>query len=91
MFVLVSYDIEDDRTRTRLAHKLKDFGRRVQYSVFEAEINEREYAKMVGYLNSVKLSEKDSIRLYRICLDCVEKIQLWGNGKIQRDADFYIA
>ena len=34
MLTVVSYDVRDDRRRTRLAHALKDFGERVQYSVF---------------------------------------------------------
>jgi len=32
MLILVTYDVPDDRRRTRLAHTLKDFGERVQYS-----------------------------------------------------------
>jgi CRISPR-associated protein Cas2 len=35
MLIAVSYDVPDDRRRTKLAHNLKDFGVRVQYSVFE--------------------------------------------------------
>jgi CRISPR-associated protein Cas2 len=41
MLILVSYDVPDDRRRTRLAHALKDFGERVQYSVFECRLDER--------------------------------------------------
>jgi CRISPR-associated protein Cas2 len=40
MFYLVSYDIPDDRRRTRLAKLLKDYGGRVQYSVFECLLNQ---------------------------------------------------
>ncbi|RMG21471.1 MAG: CRISPR-associated endonuclease Cas2, partial [Methanobacteriota archaeon] len=42
MLIVISYDIEKDRTRSRLAKKLKDFGPRVQKSVFEADIGEGE-------------------------------------------------
>lgn len=35
MFYLISYDIPDDRRRVRVAKTLKDYGDRVQYSVFE--------------------------------------------------------
>ena len=41
MLIVVSYDVPDDRRRTRLAHILKDFGERVQYSVFECRLDER--------------------------------------------------
>ena len=33
--LLVVYDIQSDKTRTKFAKFLKQFGRRVQYSVFE--------------------------------------------------------
>ncbi len=36
--IVVSYDIPDDRRRLRLAHALKDFGARVQYSAFECHL-----------------------------------------------------
>jgi CRISPR-associated protein Cas2 len=35
MFIVVSYDISHDRRRARLSRELKNFGTRVQYSVFE--------------------------------------------------------
>ncbi len=35
MRFLISYDIPDDRRRTKLAHFLLDYGDRVHYSVFE--------------------------------------------------------
>lgn len=38
MLVVVSYDVREDRRRTRLAHTLKDFGERVQLSVFECRL-----------------------------------------------------
>jgi len=37
---VVSYDIVDDKRRTKLAKKLCDFGKRVQYSVFECDLDE---------------------------------------------------
>jgi CRISPR-associated protein Cas2 len=91
MFILVSYDIEDDRKRTRLAHKLKDFGRRVQYSVFEADVNESEVRRLRKLLENVQLGQHDSIRLYRLCGECLKQIKIWGAGEVTQDRDFYIA
>ena len=54
MFILISYDISDDKKRTRLAKRLKDFGPRVQKSVFEADVKTEE-------LNKLKIN--DIIRL----------------------------
>lgn len=34
-FIVVSYDVVDDRRRTKVMKTLKNFGAHVQYSVFE--------------------------------------------------------
>ena len=43
MLVNISYDIEDDKTRTRLANKLKDFGYRA--GLFNSNFYARETHK----------------------------------------------
>lgn len=90
MLIIVSYDIEKDRTRTRLAKKLKDFGPRVQKSVFEADVGEEELQKLREILNKVKLGRDDSIRLYYLCAACASKIAIWGVGEVTADEDYYI-
>ena len=91
MLVIVSYDISDDRTRDRLAKKLLDFGPRVQFSVFEADVKQKELSKLEKLLAKTKLEEGDSIRLYKLCSDCVKNIKIWGEGEVTKDKDFYIA
>lgn len=90
MLIVVSYDLEDDRERTRLAHRLKDFGPRVQKSVFEADLTPEELERLHTLLGLVKLGKEDSIRLYHVCAACAAKIRLWGGGKVTKDADFII-
>jgi CRISPR-associated protein Cas2 len=90
MLVLISYDIEDDRRRTKLAKKLRDFGPRVQKSVFEADIHKEEMEKLRQVLSEVKLAAGDSIRLYRLCADCAREVEIWGKGTATKDKDFYI-
>jgi len=90
MFVIVSYDISNTRTRTRLAKKLEDFGPRVQFSVFEGDINRDEFVKLTRVLSSTKLGETDSIRFYTLCSECKRKIKIWGTGKVTEDNKFYI-
>jgi CRISPR-associated protein Cas2 len=41
-FYLVSYDVADDKRRTRVFKLLRDTGDRVQYSVFCCQLNPRE-------------------------------------------------
>lgn len=89
-YVLISYDISEDRTRTRLAKRLKDFGRRAQYSVFEAEITQIELSNLKKMLSKVQLEKKDSIRLYILCKGCTGNVEIWGSGELAEDPEYLI-
>lgn len=43
---LVSYDISDDKRRTRIFNALEDVGDHVQFSVFLCELSKRELAAL---------------------------------------------
>ncbi len=90
LYVLISYDISEDRTRTKLAKRLKDFGQRAQYSVFEAQITPAELSKLCKILARVTLEERDSIRLYKLCKPCTKNVEIWGSGELAEDPDFVI-
>jgi CRISPR-associated protein Cas2 len=64
-YVLVIYDIADDRRRTRLAKLLNGFGIRVQKSAFEAILNRPKYQKLMQGLKRL-LKDEDECRVYRI-------------------------
>ena len=78
---VISYDIESDRIRNRIAKELENYGRRVQYSVFECRINEKQrdslYEKLAAYL-AMDEEEAGNIRFYNICGNCEEKIITLG-------------
>jgi len=56
MFYLVSYDIPDDKRRTKLAKTIKDFGDRVQYSVFECLLDKSLLDKMTDRIDKIIVS-----------------------------------
>lgn len=82
-FYIVSYDIESDRKRNKVAGILEGYGVRVQYSVFECVISGEECTAMKTRLG--KLFEKgknnDSIRIYKLCKGCVDNIEVIGVKK----------
>lgn len=45
-FYLISYDIPNDKRRTKIMHLLEGYGERVQYSVFEVWLTESELEKL---------------------------------------------
>lgn len=79
MFLLISYDIPDDRRRLKVARSLLDFGgHRVQYSVFECYITPRNLQGLQQRLGRVVDLEQDSIRFYSLCEKCQPKVILMG-------------
>ncbi len=65
IYVLVIYDIIDDRKRVKLSKFLRGYGFRIQKSAFEAIITEKLYHKLVKEISKFA-SEEDSIRIYKI-------------------------
>lgn len=88
-FYLVAYDIELDRSRTRLAKLLKGFGERVQRSVFELFLDERQFERLCKAGESL-LGENDSIRWYWLCESCKRNVRIIGVGKLTEIPDAWI-
>lgn len=64
MFVVISYDISEDKRRNRIFKILKDFGTWIQYSVFECELEKKDYLKLRDRLQKVLDEDEDNIRFY---------------------------
>ncbi|MCM8771962.1 MAG: CRISPR-associated endonuclease Cas2 [Candidatus Omnitrophica bacterium] len=90
MFVVISYDIQDDKKRHKVSQILENYGTRVQYSVFECLINDEQLKKIKEKIKEIIDKENDSIRFYIICEGCLKKIEIVGIGEVTRDLEFYI-
>ena len=71
MDVLVAYDVNtetrDGRRRLRrVAIVCKDFGQRVQYSVFECRVSEAQLESVRTRLVKIIDESEDSLRIYRL-------------------------
>ncbi len=89
--IVVSYDIVDDRRRSKVAKVLLDYGTRVQYSVFEVED--------ACYLDDIKKKlsalidkDEDSIYYYQLCGGCEKRKIITGKKKamLENDAKYRI-
>ena len=58
---LVCYDITDDRRRARVCKTMQGFGRRVQYSVFECQLNEADLVRCRGRLTTAIHHRQDQV------------------------------
>jgi CRISPR-associated protein Cas2 len=90
MLCVVCYDIADDKTRCRISERLLDFGARVQRSVFECLLDAEQYERMEAALGRIPLEERDKVRIYKVCANCVEAVKIYGPGEVSRDPDFYL-
>jgi CRISPR-associated protein Cas2 len=79
LFVVISYDIVDDRRRLKVAKALLDFGgERVQRSVFECYLTLAHLEQLRQRLGRLYAEEEDSIRLYVLCEHCRPKAMRMG-------------
>lgn len=90
MFVVVSYDITDDRRRVRVASELENFGQRVQLSVFECHLPARELARLKGLLRALIDRKQDKVRYYSLCAKDRAQIRNDGPDEVSRDWDYQI-
>ncbi|MGK7934622.1 MAG: CRISPR-associated endonuclease Cas2 [Xenococcaceae cyanobacterium] len=90
MFVIVSYDISEDKRRTKIHDILSSYGQWMQYSLFECDLTKTEYVKLRSRLNKIINSDTDSIRFYFLCSCCQNKIERIG-GEAVRDHTIFFA
>jgi CRISPR-associated protein Cas2 len=81
-FYLISYDIPDDKRRTKIANLLEDYGQRVQFSVFEVWLEDSMRQALIDKLNQRINPDEDSVRLYGLCAACQKKVIPLGLGKL---------
>jgi len=71
MLVLVTYDVavtsgDGSRRLRRVARACKDFGQRVQFSVFEIEVDPAQWTALKTRLEAIIDAETDSLRYYHL-------------------------
>ena len=69
MYILVTYDVdtisESGQKRLRqVAKACKDYGQRVQNSVFECELSEAQFVTLKSRISSIMDMNQDSVRFY---------------------------
>jgi len=73
----ISYDIPEDRRRTKIHNVLSGVGVRVQYSVFECHLTKKELLTLEGKLSALT-RRGDSLRTYALCSACATRAPVVG-------------
>jgi CRISPR-associated protein Cas2 len=86
MFVLVSYDVsttdpKGSRRLNRVAKACKDYGQRVQYSVFECIVDPAQWAVLKERLINEIDKELDSLRFYYLGSNWRRRVEHIGAKK----------
>jgi len=90
MFVVVVYDISDDRRRTRLHDQLKNFGTPVQYSVFECIVDAERLQEMKKVVRRVIKPRRDRVRFYYLCQTCLAKTEVTSGPEVLHETDVIV-
>ncbi|MUG95444.1 CRISPR-associated endonuclease Cas2 [Scytonema sp. UIC 10036] len=64
MFYLVCYDIVSDTRRNKVSKLLESYGLRVQKSVFECVLDEKQFESLSKYLKRLVNRREDQVRFY---------------------------
>lgn len=83
MMVLISYDVatvdqEGQRRLRRVAQVCKNYGQRVQYSVFECILDPAQWTRMRQRLIDVINPEQDSLRFYFLGANWQKRVEHVG-------------
>ncbi len=89
-FVVVSYDICDDRRRLKVMKTVEAFGERVQYSVFECRLTAEQVGRLRERLRRLIAPEEDSVRFYFLGRRAVNRILVLGVGQVTPERRYYV-
>lgn len=73
-FVVVAYDVSDDRRRSHVVKILEKVGVRINYSVFECMLTDVQYEKLRRNIGDKINQKEDRVVYYSICVECYTKI-----------------
>jgi len=90
MFIVAVYDIANEKRLRRVATTMKDYGVRVQRSVFECIVEKEQLSRLTEEMRHLIDSEQDKVRIYSLCNACQRQVQIFGTGDITIDPDIYI-
>ena len=85
MFIIVVYDITDNKRRTKMFKAMKNFGTPIQFSAFECILNEKGFQEIQEVIRKIISRDKDKVRLYLLCNNCRNTITNVGTGQVTKE------
>lgn len=88
LYVLIIYDIVNNKRRMAFAKKMNGYGFRVQKSAFEALIQENLYRQLIDEIPRLIDEKTDTVRVYKIRGQ--GEVSLFGQSPILEDEEVII-
>ncbi|MCC6585683.1 MAG: CRISPR-associated endonuclease Cas2 [Bryobacterales bacterium] len=86
MSLVLIYDIEEDRLRTRIANVCLDYGlERIQFSAFFGKLNRNRRQELALKLQNELGAESGRVRIIPVCEQDLK--DMWVLDQYRRDAD----
>ncbi|AGY60305.1 CRISPR-associated endonuclease Cas2 [Gloeobacter kilaueensis] len=89
MLWVVAYDIPVTKRRNKIAKLLEGYGKRVQYSVFECDLEESQFSELRNRLLKLLKLPDDSLRYYPIAANMTRKIVILGGDGLYEKPDHF--
>lgn len=87
LFILIIYDIVDNKKRVKFAKYLQGYGTRVQKSAFEAHLTRKVYDKLLNGIPGY-CGKEDSVRIYRMIGKGM--VSVWGYQTVPDEEDLIL-
>jgi len=80
METIVAYDIAEPRRLNKVAKVLKDYGTRVQKSIFEVSVDKRTFIEMKSRIEKRIEESEDGVKYFPLCEKCAGTVEIIGQG-----------
>ncbi len=91
MNMIVAYDIAEPRRLNRVAGVIKDYGVRVQKSIFEVDVSDSSFAEMKARVEDVIEASEDGVKYFPLCEKCAGTVEIIGQGVfVDPDEEYYV-
>ncbi|MBN2001729.1 MAG: CRISPR-associated endonuclease Cas2 [Anaerolineae bacterium] len=88
MFVVIAYDIPDDKRRTKVMKLLQGYGEHVQESVFECDLESGIFRQMTQRLNKLLEPNEDNVCFYYLSQADVGRIERHGVRRVEQAVSY---
>lgn len=80
MNMIVAYDIADPRRLAKIAKIMKDYGNRVQKSIFEVSARGGVFNELRRRVEETIVPEEDGVKYFPVCQKCSGTVEIIGQG-----------